>query len=108
MPESWPLRVSAFDANGELKTGDIVEQDIGGPCCFAGDVVAHRRQMVALESGDQVMLHDTGAYYFSNPCYYNTLPAPAVYGYTIDNKGKVSFEMFRAQQTLEDVINLIG
>lgn len=108
MPESWPLRLTAFDANGELKTGSSVEQDIAGPCCFAGDVIAHQRQMVALESGDQVMLHDTGAYYFSNPFYYNTLPAPAVYGYSFDHNGELEFEVFRAQQTLEEVINLIG
>ena len=108
MPEAWPLRVTAFDANGELKTGSIIEQDIAGPCCFAGDVIAHQRQMTKLETGDQVMIHDTGAYYFSSPFYYNSLPAPAVYGYGIDNKGELVLKLFRKQQTLEDVINLIG
>jgi diaminopimelate decarboxylase len=108
MPDSWPLRLSAFDANGEVKTGLSVEQDIAGPCCFAGDVVAHRRNMVKLEGGDLVMLHDTGAYYFSNPFFYNSLPVPAVYGYLRGDDDEILLEMYRDQQTLDDVINLIG
>lgn len=108
MPEAWPLRLSAFDANGEAKTGNHVEQDIGGPCCFAGDIIAHRRDMTKLDSGDLVMLHDTGAYYFSNPFFYNSLPAPAVYGYDIQENGEIELESYRDQQTLEDVMKLIG
>ncbi len=64
--------------------------------------------MVKLESGDQVMLHDTGAYYFTNPFCYNSLPAPAVYGYCTANNGEIELETYRAQQTLESVMNLIG
>ena len=108
MPESWPLRITAFDANGAPKSGNSIEQDIAGPCCFAGDVVAHRRHMPKLESGDQIMLHDTGAYYFSNPFYYNTLAAPAVYGYRIGDNGGIDLETYRKQQTLENVLELIG
>lgn len=108
MPDAWPLRVSAFDAKGEPKTGSHIEQDIGGPCCFAGDVVAHRRNMPKLESGDLVMLHDTGAYYFSNPFFYNSLPAPAVYGYVYKDNAEIKLDTYREQQTLEDVINLLG
>jgi diaminopimelate decarboxylase len=108
MPESWPLRITAFDANGAPKSGNSIEQDIAGPCCFAGDVVAHRRHLPKLESGDQIMLHDTGAYYFSNPFYYNTLPSPAVYGYLLNNKGEIELEVYRAQQSIDDVIRLIG
>ncbi|WIO75194.1 diaminopimelate decarboxylase [Porticoccaceae bacterium LTM1] len=108
MPEAWPLRLSTFDANGECKTENVIEQDIAGPCCFAGDVVAHRRKLPKLESGDVIMLHDTGAYYFSNPFFYNSLPAPAVYGYRIGEGGEVELREFRPQQTVEQMMSVIG
>ena len=107
MPESWPLRLSAYTPEGVFKDGDCIEQDIAGPCCFAGDVVAHQRKMPKLESGDCIMLHDTGAYYFSNPFYYNSLPTAAVYGYTISD-GQVEFVQYRRQQTLDEMMAVIG
>lgn len=81
MPDAWPLRVGAFDADGVPKTGPALVQDIAGPCCFAGDVVAHARELPELRAGDYVVLYDTGAYYFSTPWAYNSLPRPAVYGF---------------------------
>lgn len=107
MPESWPLRLSAFDADGNHKTADVIEQDVAGPCCFAGDVIAHQRQLPRLNSGDCVVIHDTGAYYFSNPFFYNSLPASAVYGYE-EKDGTLELEEYRAQQTLESMMALIG
>lgn len=80
MPDLWKIRVSAFDAQARLKTGPRVVQDVAGPCCFAGDIVAHGRALPLLEPGDFVMLHDTAAYYFSTPFVYNSLPAIPVYG----------------------------
>lgn len=70
MPDAWPLRVGAFDAEGRPKDGPSLVQDIAGPCCFAGDVVAQARELPELpelRAGDYVLLYDTGAYYFSTP-----------------------------------------
>lgn len=80
-PESWPLRVEAYDAAGRPKTSPTLAQDIAGPCCFAGDLVARDRELPTLEADDLVALLDTGAYYFSTPFSYNSLPRSAVYGY---------------------------
>lgn len=80
MPELWKIRVSALDGQARPKKGERIEQDVAGPCCFAGDIVAHARPLPLLEPGDFVMLHDTGAYYFSTPFVYNSLPAIPVYG----------------------------
>ncbi|UQI43375.1 diaminopimelate decarboxylase [Streptomyces sp. HU2014] len=80
-PGAWPLRVAAFDAEGRPKEGEPVPQDVAGPCCFAGDLVAVDRPLPLLEPGDHVALLDTGAYYFSNHFTYNSLPRPGVYGY---------------------------
>ena len=78
MPELWAIRVSALDPAGRPKTGEKVPQDVAGPCCFAGDIIASRRPLPLLAPDDWVLLHDTGAYYFSTPFVYNSLPRVAV------------------------------
>jgi diaminopimelate decarboxylase len=73
-PEVWPLRISALDRKGRPKHTQHVAQDIAGPCCFAGDIIAHERELPLLEPDDHVLVHDTGGYYFSSPYIYNSLP----------------------------------
>ncbi|MEU7435570.1 diaminopimelate decarboxylase [Streptomyces sioyaensis] len=102
-PESWPIRVAAYDAEGRPKTGAPVAQDVAGPCCFAGDLVAENRPLPLLESGDHAALLDTGAYYFSTHFAYNSLPRPGIYGYAADPDGTVRFATVRTPQTLEDL-----
>lgn len=101
MPEAWPLRVEAYDAKGRAKDGPLLAQDVAGPCCFAGDVVAHARELPELEEGDVVVLRDTGAYYFSTPWAYNSLPYSAVYGFTISDH--VRLATVRQAQTLDEI-----
>ncbi|GAA0476087.1 diaminopimelate decarboxylase [Streptomyces sp. NPDC046215] len=106
-PASWPLRVLAFDGAGRpLPDGDPVRQDVAGPCCFAGDLVAVDRPLPPLESGDHVALLDTGAYYFSNHFAYNSLPRPGVYGYVPaeDESDGIRFATVRTPQTLDELV----
>lgn len=103
MPDAWPLRVGAYDAAGNPRTGTPVRQDIAGPCCFAGDVVAHDRELPELVEGDHVVLHDTGAYYFSTHWAYNSLPRPAVYGFTAERADGVRLVTVRDAQTLDEI-----
>lgn len=102
-PGSWPLRVLAFDAKGRPKDGDPVVQDVAGPCCFAGDIVAHQRGLPLLTEGDLVALPDTGAYYFSNHYAYNSLPRPGIYGYEAASQA-VRFATVCAPQTLDEIV----
>ena len=105
-PASWPLRVLAYDAAGAPKPeGRSLEQDVAGPCCFAGDLVAEARQLPPLAQGDLVVVPDTGAYYFSTPFRYNSLPAPAVYGFASD-AGAVQFTTLRRAESVADVVAL--
>lgn len=104
VPEAWPLRVAAYDAEGRPKTGEPVAQDIAGPCCFAGDLVAEKRPLPLLGSGDHVALLDTGAYYFSTHFAYNSLPRPGIYGYAAAPDGTVGFATVRGPQTLEELV----
>lgn len=105
-PEAWPVRVAAYDAKGYPKTDPAVTQDVAGPCCFAGDLIAGKRPLPPLEAGDVAALLDTGAYYFSTHFAYNSLPRPAVYGFTADPAapGGVRFALVRAQQTVEEIV----
>ncbi|MEU1668029.1 diaminopimelate decarboxylase [Streptomyces sparsogenes] len=108
-PESWPLRVAAYDSTGLPKpTGPDgpVPQDVAGPCCFAGDLVAANRPLPRLEAGDLVALLDTGAYYFSNHFAYNSLPRPGIYGFST-TPGKhtpVRFAPVRSPQSLDEIV----
>jgi diaminopimelate decarboxylase len=108
MPEAWPIPVSAHDPSGAEKTGALHPYDIGGPLCFAGDVVARNRPLPELEPGDFVVLHDTGAYYFTSVWTYNSLPSPPVYGFATDEQNDVQFVTIRPPQTLDDIVALNG
>ncbi|MCX3058459.1 diaminopimelate decarboxylase [Streptomyces sp. GXMU-J5] len=90
VPEAWPLRVAAFDGQGRPKDSVSLVQDVAGPCCFAGDLVARGRELPELAPGDFVALLDTGAYYFSTAFQYNSLPRPGVYGYVVSDTSDVS------------------
>ncbi|MGW2287099.1 diaminopimelate decarboxylase [Streptomyces phaeochromogenes] len=103
MPQAWPLRVEAYDAGGRRRRGRELVQDVAGPCCFAGDVVAHGRELPELTEGDLVVLRDTGAYYFSSHFSYNSLPRPAVHGFSSAGDGAVFVPIRTAQSTAEVV-----
>ncbi|MCT2589629.1 diaminopimelate decarboxylase [Streptomyces sp. N2-109] len=102
-PDAWPLRVEAHDPRGRAKSSRPVRQDIAGPCCFAGDLLARDRMLPLLDAGDIVVLPDTGAYYFSTPFHYNSLPEPAVHGARIDDDGRVAFRLLRPAQAVHPV-----
>lgn len=104
-PGAWPLRVLALDPKGRPKDGEPVVQDVAGPCCFAGDLVATARELPLLAEGDLVALPDTGAYYFSTHFAYNSLPRPAVHGYSGPGP---AFSTLRRAQTLEDLVRESG
>jgi len=108
MPDHWKIRLSVFDPAGQVKTGPEVEQDVAGPLCFAGDLIGTSRLLPLIEPGDYVVLHDTGAYYFSNPFYYNALVAPAVYGVEFTKDDSMNFAVWRRAQTLDDMLAVIG
>ncbi|PWI46065.1 diaminopimelate decarboxylase [Streptomyces sp. ICBB 8177] len=103
-PDAWPLRVLALGPEGRPKQGDPVPQDVAGPCCFAGDVLARARELPPLDEGDLVALPDTGAYYFSTHFHYNALPRPAVHGYLVADDGSVRFVTVRERQTAAEIV----
>ncbi|MEV5972678.1 diaminopimelate decarboxylase [Streptomyces sp. NPDC051921] len=103
-PDSWPLRVLAYDAEGRPRQGEEVLQDVAGPACFAGDLLATGRALPLLRPGDVVAVPDTGAYCFAHHYAYNSLPRPAVHGFTPTEDGGIAFATVRRAQTLDQIV----
>ncbi|MER5901458.1 diaminopimelate decarboxylase [Streptomyces mirabilis] len=111
-PGSWPLRIAAYDALGRPKAGPDVVQDIAGPACFAGDLLAEGRALPLLEQGDYAAALDTGAYYFAHHYAYNSLARPGVYGFASVEGGNgngnegtdVRFAVVRDPQGVEEIV----
>ncbi|MFC1416215.1 diaminopimelate decarboxylase [Streptacidiphilus cavernicola] len=94
-PAAWPLRVLAYDRDGRPSTAAPAVQDVAGPCCFAGDLLARGRELPLLAEGDLVVVPDTGAYYFSTHFDYNSLPEPPVHAFEVAADGSVDFTPLR-------------
>ncbi|MEU6576190.1 diaminopimelate decarboxylase [Streptomyces sp. NPDC046805] len=104
MPGAWPLRIAAYDAKGRAKPGPEVVQDVAGPACFSGDLLARGYALPLLEQGDYAAALDTGAYYFAHHYAYNSLARPGIYGFAPDGAGGVTFATVREPQTVEEVV----
>ncbi|KJK43108.1 diaminopimelate decarboxylase [Streptomyces sp. NRRL F-4428] len=107
-PAAWPVRILPYDAKGAPKTGAPVAQDVAGPACFAGDLLAAARELPPLSPGDLIGVPDTGAYFFTAHYGYNSLPRPAVHGYTVTPDGRVRFSLARPAQTAADIVAEAG
>ncbi|WP_406344164.1 diaminopimelate decarboxylase [Streptomyces sp. NBC_00648] len=102
-PASWPLRIAAYGPKGRPKAGPPVLQDVAGPACFAGDLLAEARMLPRLEQGDYAAVLDTGAYYFAHHYAYNSLARPGVYGFVASADG-VRFAVVRPPQRVEEIV----
>ncbi|WP_030659805.1 MULTISPECIES: diaminopimelate decarboxylase [Streptomyces] len=107
-PAAWPVRILPYDAKGAPKAGAPVAQDVAGPACFAGDLLATARELPLLSPGDLIGVPDTGAYFFTAHYGYNSLPRPAVHGFTVTPRGGVRFSLARPAQTLADIVAEAG
>ncbi|MDG9707890.1 diaminopimelate decarboxylase [Streptomyces sp. DH10] len=103
-PQAWPLRIAAYDSKGRPKEGPAVVQDVAGPACFSGDLLAEGCALPLLEQGDFAAALDTGAYYFAHHYAYNSLVRPAIYGFGPGGEGRVAFAVVRQAQTVEEVV----
>ncbi|MFE7439371.1 diaminopimelate decarboxylase [Streptomyces chartreusis] len=103
-PGSWPLRIAAYDGKGRPKAGPDVVQDVAGPACFSGDLLAEGSALPLLEQGDFAAALDTGAYYFAHHYAYNSLARPGVHGFAPDTGGGIAFATVREAQSLDEIV----
>jgi len=106
-PQNWPHRISVFTPEGDPKDiaeEDFILQDVAGPLCFSGDMLAVARPLPKIDEGDIVVVHDTGAYTYSMYSRYNSRLAPAAYGYLDDSEEKIDFHTVKAAETIDQVL----
>lgn len=108
MPQHWPLRIEVFDTTGVPRTDQTTLQDIAGPACFSGDMLAIGRDLPKIASSDLIALPDTGGYYFSSHFSYNALARPAVYAVFTDDEGQRQWRLARRAQTMEQIVAEAG
>jgi len=102
-PTVWPLRVQVHDSTGnlvEVPSDQFIEQDIAGPCCIAGDIIAHKRLLPPVKQGDYIVVKDVGAYYHSSYSRYNCRQSPPVIGY--DGQ---QFSILQEGETVEESLS---
>jgi diaminopimelate decarboxylase len=73
--------------------------DVVGPVCESADVLASRRRLPPLQSGDLIVLRTAGAYGMSMASQYNARPRPAEV--LVDGR---SWRIVRARETHADLI----
>lgn len=104
-PKDWPLRVDIFDQAGNLKTEDLGESDVAGPCCFGGDLICSAQSLpraVALE--DFVVVKDVGGYYHSSFSYYNLRQPPACFLFDAEAD---ALTMINRGRTVEETVEFM-
>jgi diaminopimelate decarboxylase len=111
-PDAWPLRVDVYDAAGQRRQDERRVQDVAGPACFTGDMLAVGRELPRIHAGDLVAIPETGGYYFSSHFSYNALGRTAVY--TIETAaesntvGHRRWSVARRAQTIEQIVAEAG
>lgn len=108
MPNDWPLRVFPLTGDGTPKETPEAVHDIAGPACFSGDLVARERMLPRLDSGDAILVPDTGAYCFTSHYSYNMLARVPVVGYRLSPESKMSYSLLRPGQSIDELLTEAG
>ena len=99
-PEDWHHHISVLDKNGnQKKTNKKKKYKIAGPLCFSGDFIADDVMLPEVEVGDNIIIHDVGAYTLSMWSKYNSRQIPKVIAYT--NK---EFEIIKERESINETI----
>ncbi|MBD3235041.1 MAG: diaminopimelate decarboxylase [candidate division Zixibacteria bacterium] len=99
-PEIWYHDMSVVNTTGALKKAHPKKSVIAGPLCFAGDIIAKNIELPAMESGDYLIIHDSGAYILSMWSRYNSRQMPKVIGYYGED---FEFVILKARESPETV-----
>jgi len=108
MPDDWQLRVFALNPDGREKQTPEIPHDIAGPACFSGDLVAQERMLPRLDSGDTILVPDTGAYCFTSHYSYNMLSRVPVVGYRETSEATLAYSLLRPAQSVNDLLAEVG
>lgn len=90
LPAQWPHRCMVLDNNGNAKQGESKAYSIGGPLCFAGDLLFRKQTFPVIEPEDYIVIRDTGAYTISMWSRHCSRSIPGVIGYETEPRVKFS------------------
>jgi diaminopimelate decarboxylase len=98
------LRPALYGAHHEVETVQRPRRgaeavDLVGPVCESSDVLARRRMLPPLETGDLLVLRTAGAYGMSMASQYNARPRPPEV--LVDG---ARFRIVRRRETLADLV----
>jgi len=103
LPAKWRHRIEVHDGRGHRKTRvEVLAQDIGGPLCFSGDLLAVDRDLPKIERGDWLVVRDAGAYTMSMYNRHTSQLVPAVFGY--EERSPHQLQLLKPQETPEQLI----
>ena len=106
-PADFPLRVQVVDGTTFiLKDGDSMrEHNVVGPLCFGGDKICEGKLLPLINMDDFVVIRDSGANCLSLWSRHCSRLSPPVYGYRRgDADNDITFQILRAQETMENVL----
>ncbi|TMW63286.1 hypothetical protein Poli38472_002227 [Pythium oligandrum] len=106
-PELFPHRLSVYNSLGHSSTAPMCIQNVAGPLCFGGDVIGRRVPLPQMNRGDYVVIHDSGSNTMSLFSRHCSRPAPAVYGYRVQDD-ELSIELLKPAESPEDVMRFWG
>ncbi len=86
--KKWPHQFFAMDAEGNLKQGEKMVTDLGGPLCFGDDFYGKDVMLPAVEAGDWILIADTGANTYSLWSHHCSRPFPKLM--IVDENGQVT------------------
>lgn len=108
----WMPALSVYSPTGVYKDNNehtSVKQDVGGPLCFSGDLVAKGVWLPTIKRQDIVMVHDVGAYTYAMWSRFNSRPAPSVYGFSrVNGTGQLEWVVIKQAETIEKVLEFWG
>lgn len=124
LPKKWRHRISVLSDDATPKSrdaGELVEQDIAGPLCFSGDLLAEGAQLPLISTGDWLVVHDAGGYTIGMYSRYNSRCCPAVFGFRVARQSEgsgriskdedsiaISIELFKRRETWKEVCEFWG
>jgi diaminopimelate decarboxylase len=101
-PQDWWLDISVYNARGEPKDlVDLRPMHVAGPLCFSGDFLARDRMLPAIEAGDILVFHDTGAYTMGMWSRHCSRGMPAVVGI----EGDGALRTLRERESPRDMVS---
>lgn len=110
LPKLWSHVISILDKHGRVKADTVpyARQDIAGPLCFSGDILAKQIFVPQAESGDVAVIHDTGGYTVSMFSKFNSRQAAPFIAYTKLPNGSFQFAVLKERETVDETLAFWG